>query len=286
VTRYQPATSVEDAILLLAADPDGAKLISGGTALVLMMRHGLVQLDTLVAIGDLPELRGIALHDRVLRIGAATTLAEVAASPVVRTHAPALAEACGHVGNVRVRAVATLGGNVAEADFASDPPAALVCLDATCQVVGPRGHRTVAVADVIVGPYMTTLQTDEVLTGIDVPIRPRGSRQAYLRMTTRSSEDRPSAVAAARAIIESGVVVDLSVVTAASTTTPLRLPQTIAPALGAPLDAGRIDAIAAGYEEAMEAIDDLRASAWYRRRLTGVLVRRVLHSVGGQEATS
>src|SRR5690606_39019414 len=177
--------STREACALLAADPWGTKVVSGGTALVLMMRQGLVTPQSLVALWRIPGLAGITRAGDVLRIGATTTLAEVAASPLVRSVAPSLAHACSVVGNPRIRNVATLGGNLAEADYASDPPAALASLGARCHATGPDGTREIPVRDLVTGFYETVLDHAELITHVDVPIAGPGRRATYLKFRTR-----------------------------------------------------------------------------------------------------
>src|ERR671915_556780 len=104
---------------------------------------------------------------------------------------PALANACSHVGNVRVRNAATLGGNVAEADYASDPPTVLACLGATCTVQGLSGRRSLSLRELIADFYTATLERDEIITEVVVPAPEPGERSIYLRYLSRSSEDRP-----------------------------------------------------------------------------------------------
>jgi carbon-monoxide dehydrogenase medium subunit len=276
MTVYVKARSVEEACRLLAEDPD-AKAVAGGTAVVLMLRQGLVAPSRLVGLRGLAELRGIRTTDGEVRIGTGATLAEVAFHRDVRTHLPALADACAQVGNVRVRTMATVGGNLCEADYASDPPSVLVSLSAVCEVRSLRGTRILPVAELITGFYSTALADDELITSIRVPAAAGQQRQAYIKFTSRSLEDRPCATVAATAVLDSdGSVNDLKVVVGAIAATPQQLPDVTATAIGAPLDVEVADRVAGAYRERLEPLSDLRGSAWYRRRIVGVLVRRAI----------
>lgn len=280
---FAEPTSTEEACRLLAADPWGAKAVSGGTAVVLMMRQGLIAPESLVSLSRIPGLRGIRQTGGALRIGAGTTLAEVATSAAVRAGAPSLAHACSVVGNPRIRNTATLGGNLAEADYASDPPATLASLGATCQVVGPSGQRVVAVADLITGFYETVLDHAELVTHVDVPV-PIGDRVAvYLKYRSRSSEDRACVGVAARADLVDGCVTELDVVLAAVASTLQRVPEVLARSVGGILDADLAHEVARGYAEATEPMDDARGSSWYRERMIEVFVRRALEELGQQQ---
>jgi carbon-monoxide dehydrogenase medium subunit len=278
----EPAT-IEEACQRLADDPWGVKAIAGGTAVVLMMRQGLLMPDSLLDIRRLPGMRGIVQTDDVLRIGATTTLAEVAGAPLVRSVVPSLAHACAVVGNPRIRNAATLGGNVAEADYASDPPATLASLGARVHITGPFGARTLRVLDVITGFYETSLQGGEIITHIEVPL-PRLQRGAvYLKYRSRSSEDRACVGVAARVDFSGGVVHDLDVVVAAVASTLQQVPAALEPAIGAALSAGSIEKIATLYAEAIDPMEDARGSAWYRRKMIRVFVRRALEQARDQQ---
>lgn len=281
-SAFVEPTTVAEACELLAADTWGTKAISGGTAVVLMLRQGLIAPDTLVSLAGIPGLGGVEEvegAEGLLRVGAAATLAEVAASSLVRSAAPSLATACSLVGNPRIRNVATLGGNLAEADYASDPPATLASLGARCHVEGRSGSRTVPVSELITGFYETVLDHDELVTHIDVPL-PRAPRGAvYLKYRTRSSEDRACVGVAARTDFVDGQVADLDVVVAAVAPTLQRVPQALEPAVGTRLDGDVARQVARGYADAITPMDDARGSAWYRSQAIEVFVRRALERV-------
>ena len=261
------------------AREDEAMVIGGGTAVVLMLRQGLIAPRTLVSIGDVPGLDRIEAFQGALRIGARVTLREVASSPVVRSRVPALAYACARVGNVRVRNVATLAGNLAEADYASDPPSMLTCLDAWCTVEGRFGSRVVPVRRLIEDFYTTSLSPDEVITGIDVPLPRPGERSHYVKYVSRSSEDRPCVGVAARALVQDRVLHELDVVVAAVASTPSAVPEVTGAVLGRAFDEATIAAVAEGYADAIEPIDDVRGTPWYRTRMIRVFVRRALEAL-------
>src|SRR5581483_3894286 len=130
----------------------------------------------LVRLDGISGLSGVRRDDGALHLGSLATLADIASSPAVRQGAPVLAQACGLVGNVRVRNAATIGGNVCEADYASDPPGVLVALDARVRAQSRTGSREIAVADLIRDFYETGLAPDEIVTELRVPIPPAGTR--------------------------------------------------------------------------------------------------------------
>ena len=279
---YVRPGSLAEASRLAGEDPWGTKLIAGGTALVLMMRQGLAAPDQLVSLAGIDGLEGIEETTEGLSIGAAETLSEVADSELVRTTVPALAETCAVVANVRIRNVATLGGNVAEADYASDPPAMLIALGARCEVMGPEGTRNVAVSDIITGLYTVSLEPGEVITRVVVPKPAPGSRSLYIKYKSRSSEDRPCVgVACSATPTADGTVAALSVVVGAVAAVPQHFPDVLSATVGRQLDEALAAEVAEAYAERIDPIDDLRGSAWYRTRLIGVLVRRGLMQLAG-----
>ena len=183
---YYRARSVADAHQLLAKHP-GAKLLAGGHSLIPLMKLRLAAPSAVVDIGRLPELRGITRHGDVVRIGALTTHAELAASDVLRTAAAALAEAAATIGDPAVRNRGTIGGNIAHADPASDLPTVLVALDARVVVAGPQGERTIQADRFFTGIMTTALGEDEILLAVDVPASAGGQSSAYEKFSHPAS---------------------------------------------------------------------------------------------------
>ena len=172
---YREPTTVSEACEVLGLH-EGAKAVAGGTAVVLMMEQGLLLPEVLVSLRKIDGLSSITATDDLITIGSAVTLQEIANSPLLLEGTPSLARSCGLVGNIRVRNAATLGGNLAEADYASDPPAVLAGLDATVVVESGRGERRIRARDLVTGFYETALEHDEIITRIEVrPLEPRKS---------------------------------------------------------------------------------------------------------------
>jgi len=276
--RFVEPGDLAEACALLAGDEWGNKVLSGGTALVLMMKHGLIAPSTLVSIGRLDGLDGIRHDDSRITIGSRTTHRTVANSPEIRRWLPGLADACGRVGNTRIRNVGTIGGNLAEADYAADPPTVLVGLDAVCHVTGPEGSRDLPVADLATGFYTTSLGPGEIITGLSIDIDDQRS-DAYEKFVSRSSEDRPCVGVFASARYDGSVLETLNVVVGAAVPVPRRFDEITVSAVGGTLDDAVRHDVATAISEAIDPIEDLRGSAWYRRQVTAVLVRRALERV-------
>lgn len=275
---HQPET-LEEALEVLSDFGDEAAVISGGTAIVLMLKAGLIAPEALVSLRKLDGLSYIERDEGELRFGALTPIRSGETSLVVRDALPVLAKTFGDVGNVRVRNAATIGGNLAEADYASDPPTVLMALRASIIARSVRGERVIPITELFTDFYETSLEPDEVITEVRVPHLADSAKASYLKFVTRSSEDRPCVGTAAVVDLDAeGVCRSLRVVVGAVAATPQEFPEAEQLATGRALDPGLIAEIGEAYAELVDPIDDLRGSKWYRRRITGVFVCRAIES--------
>jgi len=275
---YQPVT-VDAAIGLLADLGDEAKVVAGATALTILMRQRLIAPAALISLGSIPDLDRIDVAGDRLHLGAMVRHRDVELSEIVRSSIPVLAETFAKVANVRVRNAATVGGVLAESDYASDPPALLVLLDAEIEVRGPNGSRTIPAGEFFVAFYETALAADEIVTGVSIPIPAEGSGIAYHKFVTRSSEDRPCVgVAALVRLAADGTCADLRVAVGAAAETPQRFGDVEALAAGQRLAPELIARVADEYAGRIETLDDMRGSAWYRTEMVRVWVRRAIES--------
>src|SRR5574341_748726 len=182
--------SIQEACKILSDDED-VKLISGGTALLILIKHGILLPKTLVNLKKIKAAAEITYDPGSgLRVGGLASIYDVESAPSVRQYYPLLARACHVVANIRIRNMATIGGNLAHADSQSDPPAALVALDASVELTAATSVRNVNLRDFLLGSYETSLQRDEILSALVVPPPPANVKGTYLKFTTRSSEDR------------------------------------------------------------------------------------------------
>lgn len=168
--EYHRPAGVDDAVGLLAELGDDAKILAGGQSLVPMLAMRLAYFDHLVDISRLAELRGVERRGRELWIGAGTTEAAVGANDQVRQHVPLLNRTTPFVGHFQIRNRGTLGGSVAHADAAGEYPAVALTLDAVMEAQSPRGRREIAAADFFAGVWETTMDSDEMLTGVRFPV--------------------------------------------------------------------------------------------------------------------
>jgi len=184
---YQRASSVDEAVTLLAESGGDAKILAGGHSLIPTLKLRLARPATVIDIGRIDELKGISEDGDTIVIGALTTHDDVASSDVVQAKAPNLAAAAAAIGDLQVRNWGTIGGALAHADPAADYPAAILADEAEIVVQGPNGSRTVPAAEFFVDIFGTAVQEDELLTAVRIPARVAGTGSVYLKLPNPAS---------------------------------------------------------------------------------------------------
>ena len=272
----EPA-SLAEALALLDPDDPAVRAIAGGTALMLMMKSGLYRPQRLVSLRRLgPALTGIQVAaDGGIEIGAMVRLAEIERSPEVRMAAPVIAETLLTHSNIRVRNVATIGGNLAHADPHMDLPPVLIALDAKAHVIGPSGVRVVAAEDLFTGYLETVLANNELITAVSIPPQ-TGRRATYVKCTARTADDWPALGLAVSVRADDGIVRDARIAIGAATETARRLPQAEAALAGRTVNDATLRQ--AGRAAATEApvVADHHGSAAFKRVLIEVHLQRAL----------
>ena len=275
--RLLEPESLKDAIDALGRLDGEARLVAGGTALVAMIRLGLVKPDRLVSLHRVPALSRIAVEDGSLVLGAMATHADIERARVVRDGWPLLADAVRHVATPAIRTSGTIGGNLAYAEAASDPAPALLCLDAEVRVAGPGGQRVVPIARFFRGFYEAALEPGEIVTAVRVPPAPAGARGGYVKYTSRSAEDKPLVgVAALVALDASSRCVEARIGLGGAAPTPMRAAQAERALRGEALTDAAVRAAAEAAAREADPLSDLMGSADYRREMVRVWVRRLL----------
>ncbi len=196
---YVRPTTVAEAVAILDAGGRDARVLAGGTDLVIRLRDGSATPTTVIDLKRIADLRpGVREEGGRLTISATTVMTDVAADPLVRRHFPALAEAAAVVGSVQIRNRATLGGNVCNASPAADTATPLLVFDATVVAEGPGGTRRIAIDDFFVRSGVTTLQRGELVTAIELPIPAVATGSAHVRRTRRRGHDLASVTLSVR----------------------------------------------------------------------------------------
>ncbi len=279
--RLMRPGSLPEALALVAQHGEDANLLAGGTALMLPERRR--ELDgPLIALTDVPELsvfETTAAGD--LRIGALCTHTQVVGSPLVRSFCPTLAQAFARIATGRVRNQATIGGNLALADPAHDPPSILIALGARALLAHERGRREVDVADLARGPFASTLAADELLVEIRVPA-PRERLVAHTKFLVRSGSFRDEAsyptvsCGAVLQLDDAGECLDARIGLSGAHHMPTRVAATEDLLRGKRLTSDLIAAAARAGRDGLEPIADERGSAGYKREMAGVWIERTL----------
>jgi len=283
---YVRATSPEDASTLLLENGFAARLLMGGTDLFPRMRDGLLRPHLVVDVKGVPGLRDIGYdtHDGLL-IGAAVSLNVVACHPDVQEHYPLLVEAANSVASYQVRNRATLGGNLCNASPAADMAPAALCLDAQVELYGAAGYRRVPVVDFFLGPGRTALEPGELLVAIRFPAPRAGSHGRYIKLGRNRAGDLAIVGVAVygypdAANRDSGYRFRIALASVAPV--PMRSPAAEEAAAQSPLAGDWLQATADAAAESASPIDDVRASAVYRREMVRTLVLRGLRYVSAK----
>ncbi|MCZ6620972.1 MAG: xanthine dehydrogenase family protein subunit M [Deltaproteobacteria bacterium] len=274
-TEYVVPQSVGEAVEALSESPK-ARVIAGGTDLMVGMREGHVHPTRLVDITRIQELIGISTQNGSLRIGAATKIDEILHHPTVRSEYPALVDAGQLLGGWQIQNMATLAGNLCNASPAAEMSGPLLVLDAEVEVIGPSGERRIPLGEFWTGPGKTVLEPAEILTTIVIPGKVSGRLSAYQRVDIRHSVDIALVSSAVGVELSEGKVQLARIALGAVAPTVIRVTEAEAYLQGRTLSEEVLDKVEDLAEAAAVPITDVRASAEYRSAMAGVLARRVL----------
>lgn len=272
---YHRPRTVAEATALLAALGDDARPLAGGHSLIPMMKLRMANPSDLVDLAGIAELKGISIEGADIVIGAMVTQRDLLASDLLTGRLPILAETALLIADPQVRAMGTLGGNVANGDPGNDMPAVMMCLGATYRLAGPSGQREVAARDFYLGTYATALEPGEVLTQIRIPAPPSGHGWAYEKLK-RKVGDYATAAAAVVLTIAGGTVATCSVGLTNVGETPLWAEEAAGILVGSALDAATVKRAVAAAEAITAPASDTRGPAAYRTKMAGVMLSRAL----------
>lgn len=277
---YHEPESVPEALELLAQHGEDAHLVAGATAFTLLWRQGLLRPGHVIGLRRIAALGDITTSDGGLVIGATVTHRAIERSQEVARYCPALTRTFASVATVRVRNQATIGGNLAHADPAQDPPPMLIALGAEVVATSTAGERAIAVDELFVDVFTTSLRPGEIITSVRFPALAAGTRATYLKFLPRTADDYATvSVAAVLRLANDGTVADVRVALGAAGPTPIRARSVEDALRGARVDAKRIADAAARVETDIEPFDDVRGSAAYKREMARVWTERALTSL-------
>lgn len=272
---YTAPTTVEAAVSVLAGANGTARVLSGGTDLLVQLRSGRTRPEVIVDIKRIPGMIGIREEGGGFVIGAATPCALITEHHALQAAWPGVVEAAGLIGSVQVKGRASLAGNLCNASPAADSVPAMIAAGATCVVAGPGGRREVPVEAITTGPGRTSLAKGELVVEFRLPKPPPRSADAYLRFIPRTEMDIAVVGAAVSVTLDmSGTCADARVVLGAVAPTAILVPEGAAALVGRRLDEQALQRLDAAARRACKPITDKRGTIEFRTKVAGVLARR------------
>ena len=272
---YLEPTTVAEACAMLKQHAGEAKVFAGGAHVTILMKQGLYQPKALVNLKKITELKNISFDtSEGLTIGALVTHREIETSLLVKEKLPVLSEAEREVANIRVRNMGTVGGNLASGEPLTDLSQIFIALDGKLKIVGPSGERTMMVEELFLDFYTTSLAEDEIITQVVLPPPTQRSAIDYIRFSSSSAVDKPSAGVAVRVTLDKEAVQVARIVLGCVGPTPIRAKKAEALLIGRILSAELIGEAGALASQECDPIGDLRGSEQYKRAIVNALVRR------------
>jgi len=273
--RYEAPNSVEAAVKLLASEAGMARVLAGGTDLLVQLRSGRAEPDLVVDVKRIAAMKAISAEAGGFRIGAAVSGAEMGEHAALGKLWPGVVEAARLIGSTQVQGRATMVGNLCNASPAADSVPALVAASATARIAGPKGRRDIPVEEVAVSPGKTSLAKGELIESVFLPARPAHSGDAYLRFIPRSEMDIAVVGAGVNITLDAGGVCRAARVSLGAVAAKVLLVEEAAQALiGTKIDEAALAKLAAAASAACRPIDDKRGTKEFRIQVAGVLARR------------
>lgn len=282
--KYVRAESVDHAVHALAGAGGDGKILAGGQSLMPMMNFRLVKPSVLVDINRIPGLDRVEKRGERITLGALVRHRMTAEDPIIAEHIPVLHYAMKHVAHLTVRNRGTFCGSVCHADPAAEMPMMSLLLNGLVRIRSSQGERQVPAGEFFVGSLMTVLEPDELVTGIEIDVLPRGTGWAFEEFARRHGDYALAAVAATM-MQKDGRASDVRVVMMGVGDMPMRLPDVEAMLEGHEIDQPLIDGAVDMIREQIEPNSDLNASSDYRRHLAGALARRALSDAWARTET-
>jgi CO/xanthine dehydrogenase FAD-binding subunit len=280
--HYFAPTSLDQAVECLK-DGD-VTILAGGTDLTPQSQAGRVKIKhTLMNIRHIPQLTGITLEGKEIRIGALTTITEIMNHPLVKEHLPVLAEACDHFASDQIRNAGTIGGNICNASPAGDTLIPLLLLDASVELASmPEAklyRHSMPLSTFFVGPGKTRRSLCELVTCVRIPLPAENHVARFYKLGTRPALDISTISVGVGGTLKDGKLSNVRVAFGAVAPTPTRAAQTEQALEGQKLDAATIEKVATIARDEVHPIDDVRASAWYRKEMIHNITQRILSHV-------
>lgn len=278
--EYLEPASIEEAVSLLGRYDDEARVIAGGTDLLVQIKDKSVRPEYVVDIGYIAGLDYISYDEKQgLRIGALSTIRALEKSNKISQTYPVISQAAGLLGSVAIRNVATIGGNLCNAAPSADTAPALIGLSARANIVGTGGGRVVPLEEFFTGPSETVIKRGELLVEVQVPVPPPETKGVYLKLSRTAVDLATVGVAVIVTLGNGGTCKDIKIVLGAVAPTPMRAKRAEEILRGKRVDEALIEEASRVASGEAQPITDVRASAEYRREMVKVLTRRALKQI-------
>jgi len=273
--KYEAPQTLDAAVRLLASESGQAKVLAGGTDLLVQIKTDVIEPDLLVDIKGIGEVRQITEENGGFRIGAAVTGAELEENAALVNTWPGVIEGANLIGSTQVQGRATMGGNLCNGSPAADSVPGLIAAGATATIVGPGGTRELPVEDIMLAPRKLAIAKDEFIVSFYLPARPAHSGDAYLRFIPRTEMDIAVVGAGVNLTLdEAGKITAARVVLGAVAPRPLLVPEAGEALIGSTLDEAALGKLATAASAACNPIDDKRGTIEYRTKVAAVIARR------------
>jgi carbon-monoxide dehydrogenase medium subunit len=275
---FRTPETLDEALTLLGEHGEDAKVMAGGTALIIMLKQRLVMPEVLISLHRVRGLDSVEEANGTLRLGGLLTHRAVELAPAVRSRVPMLADTFRQVATVRIRNVATVGGALAHADPNQDPPVALLALDAQVQLRSAHGQREVALEQFFTDYYETVLEPGELVTEVRVPLPKPNTGSVYLKFLPRTADDYATVGVAASVQVDpaTGSCADCRIAMGCVGLTPLRARQAEDVVRGQTMSEALLREAGAAAQQVTDPLSDVRGSASYKRSMAAVYVLRAL----------
>ena len=268
---------MEEAVSLLSGYEGAAKVMAGGTDLLVQLKKGVLLPGYIIDLKGIPGQDNIT-YDEVLGlvIGGMTTLRSIELSPIIRSRFYCLAQAASKLGTIQIRNRATIGGNICNAVPSAETAPALLVLEAQLKLISVDGERVVPIESFFLNPGQTVLSPYEILTEINIPDLPTGSGSAYMAWTLRKALDLAMVGVAVVTTINNGILTEVRIALGSVAPTPIRARKAEALIQGQRLDGELLKEVGLVAAQEASPIDDIRGSAEYRRKMITVLVEKAI----------
>lgn len=276
---YVAPDSIDAAVALLTKAGDGARVMAGGTDVLVLLHGEIIAPELIVDIKNIPEMRAIAAEDGGWRVGAAVPGMELMDHEGFSSDWPGVIEGVALIGSVQIKGRASMGGNLCNASPAADSVPPLIAAGAVCNIAGPNGTRAAPVEDIVTGPGQTSLATGEIVVSFSFPARAPHSGDCYLRLTPRTEMDIAVVGVAANLTLDgSGICTAARISLGAVAPTPLLVADAAAALIGSKVDAAALADVAGAASAACNPIDDKRGTIEYRVKTAAVMARRAVET--------